>query len=170
MITESLRKIARTAGSTRVIALGSTALVSRPQPTNNAFRNRRIIATTMLAATSALVASFIVPGATASAVADGDEGAYADCLNHWRDNHPNAHTDEVLFDCCISVGGVWSSNDWQNGDCILNDDAGWPGRPAPPPGAVVLPHPGDNQQLGPGQPPPPPSAVLPPDLNQTGIQ
>ncbi len=84
--------------------------------------------------------------ATASAEPDGSEVAYVNCMLQYRQYHPGATTEEVLFDCCITVGGIWSNpNDYKTGHCITNDSPDWPGRQRPLPGAAVNLPPGWNQ-------------------------
>jgi hypothetical protein len=72
---------------------------------------------------------------------------------------------KIQEDCCLDLNGTYNEG---TRECYLPN--GQDVRPTPPPRASIIPHPGDPGPLGPGKPAPPPSAVVPPDLNQTGIQ
>ena len=86
------------------------------------------------------IASVAVGTPTASAEPDGGgtQVAYSNCVAHYRDGNPGATTAEVLFDCCIIVGGTWSSDDYRNGECT---GLTWRGSTAPtaPPRVASLP-------------------------------
>ena len=137
-------------------------------------RWRRIAATSVIFITA-------VTGATATAItADGRikngsqdfDACIQDAINYRKAHHYDINMDEIQVGCCAYIGGqiVTEADGTTFKDCIFNTTT-VPDRPAPPPGAVIVPHPGDNQgPLGPRPTRLRPSVVLPPGVNQTGIQ
>src|SRR5690242_8126382 len=101
--------------------------------TSHPVAKRRYIAAVTTIFIASLSVGTGVEAATASAEPDGSELAYTNCMIHYREYHPGASTEEVLYDCCITIGGIWSSDDWKNGQCITQGDPGWPGRTKTPP-------------------------------------